>query len=307
MLLDSLTLSRGRLAFHGWFVACVACTPPDGSVLFEPLALNGVGGSIMGSAGVSGGGAGGAGAVGVGAAGGASVVPSEGLGGTLSFAGAGGIAGESSGEIIEADAAVPDAGVVQEAPEAGPPPVVCEPAAERCDGLDNDCDELVDEGQTCADECIGFALADHGYMFCIEAVDRGIGLARCAAEDMKLVWLETPEENFTVVSTIADLTAGGGELLVQIGASDGDDEDEWVWIGNGAASDGFQFWEGNATDDADAAAVDNAYENWAEGEPNDTDGEDCGVLSVSGSENRDPGEWDDRNCDLELPFVCEVP
>jgi hypothetical protein len=177
-----------------------------------------------------------------------------------------------------------------------------------CDGIDNDCDGAIDEGQTCPERCVGFAVGDHGYMVCAEPVDRGIALARCDAEGMKLTWLETPEENVVVVSAIAsaDLPLAGGELLVQIGASDGDDEDEWLWIGNGSAFDGFQFWEGNAEDD-DAAALNGAYENWATGEPNDDGAEDCGVLSVTGNDPRQPGEWDDRDCAEELPFVCEVP
>jgi hypothetical protein len=227
-------------------------------------------------------------------------------------AGAGGVSGSSAtGETFEGDASLPDAGVVDAGvvEEAGPPPVICEPSAEVCDGIDSDCDGVIDQGQTCRAGCVGFALDGHGYMFCTEPVDRGIALARCAAEGMKLAWLETPRENAAVVAAILglDLPNGAAELLVQIGASDSDDEDEWFWIGNGAAFDGFRFWSGNATDDNDAAAVGGAYENWADGEPNDTEVEDCGVLSVSGSDFRAPGEWDDRGCELETPFVCETP
>jgi hypothetical protein len=206
-----------------------------------------------------------------------------------------------------ADAGAVDAGGVV---DAGPPPIPCaDPSVEVCDGIDNDCDTVIDEGQTCPEGCAGFAIAGHGYMFCAEPVDRGIALVRCDAEDMKLAWLETPEENGVVVSAIAalDLPNAGAEVVAQIGASDGEDEDEWLWIGNGSAFDGFQFWEGNAEDDDDAAAVGGAYENWAVGEPNDDGAEDCAVLSVTGSEFRQPGEWDDRDCANAVPFVCEVP
>jgi hypothetical protein len=228
------------------------------------------------------------------------------------LAGAGGVASSNgAGEMSEGDASLLDAGVLDAgvAEEAGPPPATCEASPEVCDGIDSDCDGVIDQGQTCPNGCAGFALAGHGYMFCAEPADRGVALARCAAEAMRLAWLETPQENAAVVAGIIglDLPGAGDEILAQIGASDSDDEDEWFWIGNGAALDGFRFWSGNATDDDDARAIGGAYENWADGEPNDTDVEDCAVLSVSGSENRARGEWDDRDCELELPFVCETP
>jgi hypothetical protein len=308
MPLDSFSLPRGRLAFHGWFAIGLACSAPDSSGLFEPLASSVAGGSnAAGTAGSGGSIVGGAG----GAGGGTGGVASEGQGGGLALAGAAGAttagAGGGGTGADAADAGAVDAGRVE---DAAPPPIPCtDPSVEVCDGIDNDCDAAIDEGQTCPEQCAGFAIEGHGYMFCAEPVDRGIALARCDAEEMKLAWLESPEENGAVVSAIValDLANGGAEVFVQIGASDGDDEDEWRWIGNGSAPDGFQFWEGNTEDDDDAAAVGDAYENWAAGEPNDTDNEDCGVLSVTGSNSRQPGEWDDRVCANEVPFVCEVP
>lgn len=120
---------------------------------------------------------------------------------------------------------------------------------------------------------------------------------------MKLVWIETPDENAALVGLIGGLGASEDELLVHIGASDQGGENEWSWIGNAAAIDGFQFWEGNANGDP----VDGAYSNWASGEPNNTGNEDCAAISITGSAIRDPGQWDDRICATEQPFLCEDP
>jgi hypothetical protein len=278
----------------------LACEAPDGSDLYDPRP-SGAGGSVAGSSG-SGGAAGAAGRAGAGSGAG------EGGAGRAGSASTGGSSASGGGGSADAAAPVPalDAGSEE---DASFQPPCAGPSAEVCDGRDNDCDGVVDPGVTCAAECAGFALAEQGYMFCAEPVDRGIALARCEAQGMKLAWLEDAEENEAVVLRITELELadGAGELLTQIGASDGEDDGEWLWVGNGAALDGFQFWEGTSADD-DGEAVAGAYQNWADGEPNDQDDEeDCGVVSVLGSENRDPGQWDDRNCDEEFAFVCEVP
>jgi lectin-like protein len=307
MALGSPRLLRGGFAFHRCFAVAtatwIACATPDGDSLYRPLpseATAGAGGTSSDVAGTGG----------VGSAG-------EGQGG-LPIAGGGGTSGSGAGGSTGAEASDPpdasaggspsDAGVIG---DAGPGATECESRGpEVCDGLDNDCDTVADPGETCSEACRGFALAGHGYMFCVEPADRGIALARCEAQGMKLAWVETPEENAELVQAIAALGLEGAEdaeLLTQIGASDSSDETEWSWIGNGAALDGFPFWEGDSADDG-GEAVDGAYQNWAAGEPNDDNaGEDCGVLSVFGSDNRAAGQWDDRDCDIELPFVCEVP
>jgi hypothetical protein len=113
---------------------------------------------------------------------------------------------------------------------------------------------------------------------------------------------------------ILDAIAGLGltnpedpELMTQIGATDSSEEGVWTWAGDAASLDGPVFWQGNSADD-DGAAVGGAYQDWALGEPNDDrSGEDCAALSVFGGDEREPGQWDDRDCDVELPFVCEVP
>ncbi|XP_033630346.1 lactose-binding lectin l-2-like [Asterias rubens] len=47
----------------------------------------------------------------------------------------------------------------------------------------------------------------------------------------------------------------------------------------------------------------NAYENWAEKEPNDNKGgEDCGAQV-----NKYNGQWDDRKCETLFFAICELP
>jgi hypothetical protein len=316
MPLGSFSRRRGRVAFPLWIAlatsAWLSCSAPDGSGLYEPYGSSGAGSGGAG-AGAAGSGGSGSSSGGAAAGGNSAGVGGEGPGGNLPLAGAAGAGGSSfAGTASDAGVSLFDAGSFDAGPEpdAGPPdppPDACEPSDEVCDGLDNNCDGVIDSGVACPDGCSGFTLEGHAYMFCEEAVDRGIALARCGGEGMKLAWIETPGENAALLATITDLGLGGAdELVVQIGASDEDDEDEWFWIGNDAAFDGFQFWEGNAAEDG-GETVDAAYANWADGEPNNQNTEDCGLISITGNENRAPGQWDDRSCLDELPFLCEQP
>jgi hypothetical protein len=220
------------------------------------------------------------------------------------LSGAGGSAGTGNGEG-GADAGAFDAGVADAAEVDAAPP--CNASAERCDGFDNDCDGEVDQGATCSTGCSGFSVGERTYMFCASGFARAAALEACAAQGMRLLWLETPAESLALIDAVSTLApAGAGELVVYIGASDAEDEGEWRWVGSAAAPDGFQFWEGTTADDG-GEPVNGAYAAWDEIEPNDQDGEDCGALSVRGGTTRDPGAWDDRACDEELPLVCETP
>jgi hypothetical protein len=297
-------LQRALLASVACILVYAACGAPENGGLFQPfdrdpVAAAGAGGSISapsrepssppigGDASVS-----------------------EGQGGALGFSGAPGMgtAGGNNGSSV-VDAGSSDAGDAGPSRDAAPEDR-CSDSLERCDGLDNNCDGRVDEGGACAGACAGFALAGHGYMFCSDSVVRDVAADRCEAQGMRLAWIETPEENDFLVERIevADVPASASEeVLTYIGASDSGDEGNWIWRGRGAIPNGFQFWQGESADSG-GRAVGGAYANWAPTEPNNTDDdENCAAISVLGENNRQPGNWDDRDCDAALPFVCEAP
>jgi hypothetical protein len=296
-------LQRALLASVACIVVYAACGAPENGGLFQPFDPDRVATA----------GAGGSGGTSslepISAPIGSDASVSEGQGGAFGFAGAAnvGAAGSSMSSVL--DAGPSDAGDAGRGRDAAPEDS-CADNAERCDGIDNNCDGRIDEGGACAGTCAGFALEEHGYMFCSDSVVRDVAADRCEAQGMRLAWIETPEENAFLVTSIeaADVpTAASEELLTYIGGSDSGNEGDWIWRGRGAIPNGFQFWQGEAADSG-GRAVGGAYANWAPTEPNNTDDdENCAVISVLGANNRQPGNWDDRDCDTALPFVCEAP
>lgn len=175
----------------------------------------------------------------------------------------------------------------------------CVSSTERCNGHDDNCNELVDE-QACNSRanstigCAGFVIPsrpNHGYMLC-STTPRAYAEAQqaCEQQSMRLAWLETRAENDEVSTRVHALTTDE----VTFGATDIDDEGSWVWDGVG----GFQFWQG----DENGGVVDDAFAAWTEGTPNDDNGgEDCAVLNPTN------GVWGDRACSAQYAYLCEEP
>jgi hypothetical protein len=193
----------------------------------------------------------------------------------------------------------PDGGQAGQAPVAGEAgaggamPDPCVPTTERCNGHDDDCDDVVDELAACLSNCSGFVLtsdSSHGYMFCTAARKANWTDAKksCEDQDMRLAWLESDLENDAVAQKLADL---GSDVEILFGATDQGNEGDWLWVG------GEQFWEG----DEDGNAVAGRYNNWGGGTPNNTSNEDCALMNAM------TGAWGDRTCNALYPYVCEQP
>jgi hypothetical protein len=210
----------------------------------------------------------------------------------------GGAPGGEAGQTSEAGTGVIEAGT---GGSGGRP--ACVPTTERCNGWDDDCDDVIDE-EACNSTsggtfgCSGFVIGEkstHGYMFCngqTREYDRA--QSSCQAQGMRLTWLESKAENdavWTKVNAIQSVTE------VWIGATDRTTEGTWYWDGPG----GMQFWDGGAS----GSAVNGAFVAWAADTPNNSegtspDGEDCAVLLMTTG-----ATWGDRTCSIKYAYLCE--
>jgi hypothetical protein len=212
----------------------------------------------------------------------------EGKGGSSALLqGSGGSVSASAG-----DTPVGDAGAATVLPG-------CMPGMERCNGHDDNCNDLIDE-QACnsldngTGDCVGFVIAgrpDHGYMLCPKgAKDYADAQLTCKQQSMRLAWLETADENADVAAKVKALMSDE----VWLGATDVEVEGEWLWDGD----HGYQFWAGSET----GASVDGAFDAWMSGTPNDDNGgEDCAVLNATTE------LWGDRSCSTRYAYLCEEP
>ena len=166
----------------------------------------------------------------------------------------------------------------------------CVPRTERCNGYDDNCNDVVDElACDSALGCTGFTLSldrEHGYMFCSGHKNWADAQAACAAQDMRLASLETSAEGGEFAQALGGLTTDD----IWLGANDQAVEGEWVWDG------GAQFWQGNQN----GSSVGEAFVAWANGSPdNSGNGEDCAII------NPNTEAWADRSCAGAHAYVCE--
>ncbi len=150
-------------------------------------------------------------------------------------------------------------------------------AVETCNGIDDDCNGLIDDGGVCSDcELEYYGDDDVPYLFCYgdrRAWSRAA--LECEGYGYEIVTIDDDTENSWVTNTANSYETGRW----WIGLSDRDTEGTYAWYSGTAVS----------------------YTNWAPGEPNDPSGHsDCVAFGRNSTET-----WSDEQCNAARPFVCE--
>ncbi len=139
------------------------------------------------------------------------------------------------------------------------------------DGLDNDCDGVVDVSY-----CDRASFGGYGYLFCAGEIDWSSARLVCLINDMDLVSVGNEEENLWLDQTRFGFW--GDRVAAWMGFTDQFLEGAWVWINREPV----------------------LYVNWAEDEPdNGAAGEDCAVLGAEQS------TWIDLACGATARFICQ--
>jgi hypothetical protein len=138
--------------------------------------------------------------------------------------------------------------------------------------------------------CTSGVFGESAYYFCGVVDSAALAVQKCESLGMKLVTIQSAEENAYV--------AGKIKSTAWLGGSDALKEGDWYWL------DETLFTE-------DAKPLDGVYSNWAEGQPNNNGAsgasENCVVILPAGVAVTS-AQWNDLACSLTgMRAACEGP
>ena len=149
-------------------------------------------------------------------------------------------------------------------------------AVEICDGLDNDCDDALDEWSALNPSCDGCDMhlqAGSVYAYCLGSANFAEAEAACAAQGTSLVRIESQLENDLLTATASEIADGDYTIGLML------DGEDWIWTDGEALT----------------------FEAWRPGAPDS--GDDCAELDTL-----DSGLWNDIPCTASnstVGWICE--
>jgi hypothetical protein len=144
-------------------------------------------------------------------------------------------------------------------------------AVEECNGIDDDCDGLVDDELSCP--CAEAEIGGGAFRLCLAQLPWEEARVACQEEGGDLAWVDDIEQNFALWSWAKPTFAQ--HFLLGL---------------NDLAAEGQHRW---------ADGTEPAFTTWYKTEPNNLGNEDCGELSGQRDAN-----WNDIQCATPRPFLC---
>ena len=152
-------------------------------------------------------------------------------------------------------------------------PTVYPGAPETCNLKDDDCDGTPDNSDECP-ACVPYTSTEGGsFTVCLTPRNFEEAEADCVAQGGHLASIRTPEDQDELANFVLDIWWSNW----WIGLNDLEEEGNFIWT--------------------DGAPI--SYLAWGSGEPNDSNGEDCGHIWTAQN-----GLWNDINCDTKMPYIC---
>lgn len=151
-------------------------------------------------------------------------------------------------------------------------PAIHPGAVDVCgDRIDQDCTGWADDDPTCPD-CRPMRVGTHRYLACSTPRSWASARAQCQSLGSDLMIPNTPAELRTAVA-LQDLAR---------------DQEAWLGVEDQAVEGA---WTG-----VDGAPI--TWTSWADGQPNNSGGQDCALLTTT-------GQWNDQPCDKRTAALCE--